>query len=139
MALVGGGGAGNVAGSNPSGTSSNVNYIGNHIYAFSGITNVNNIETSLLEFSTASTSYIICKIQFNYIEPDSDNIQYKVYINDEVIQAFQSDANNLSHIFPDSILHILIASESKVKLTAQNVTSSSTRAQIVSLVGRVYE
>ena len=36
MALIGGGGAGNVAGGNPSGTGTSLNYIGDHCYAYSG-------------------------------------------------------------------------------------------------------
>jgi len=138
MALVGGGGAGNVAGGNPAGVGTSISYIGNHVYGYSGSVAVNGSETTMLLFNVAGGQYIIAKIQFNYIEPDSDNIQYRVYINDQVVQAFQSDANNLTHLFPDSILHILIEPDSTVKLTAENITSSSTRAQIASLVGRVY-
>jgi len=114
-----------------------INYIGNHAYAYSGSVAVNNNETTMLEFRIGG-QYIISKIQFNYIEPDSDNIQYKVYINDQVVQAFQSDANNLSHLFPDSVLHILVGPYSSIKMTAENVTGSSTRPQIVSFLGRVY-
>jgi hypothetical protein len=137
MPLIGGGGAGNVAGGNPTGIGTSINYIGNHAYGYSGSIDVNNTETTLLEFSTGQ-QYMISKIQFNYVSPDSDNIQYRVYINNEVVQTFQSDHANLTHVFPDSVLNILIANESRVKLTAQNVTSSSNRPQIVSLVGRVY-
>ena len=36
MALVGGGGAPNVAGSNPAGVGSSLNYVGNLVYAYSG-------------------------------------------------------------------------------------------------------
>ena len=36
MALRGGGGAGNVAGGNPSGIGTSLNYVGDHVYAFSG-------------------------------------------------------------------------------------------------------
>ena len=137
MPLIGGGGAGNVAGGNPTGIGTSINYIGNHAYGYSGSIDVNNTETTLLEFSTGQ-QYMISKIQFNYVSPDSDNIQYRVYINNEVVQTFQSDHANLTHVFPDSVLNILIANESRVKLTAQNVTSSSNRPQIVSLVGRIY-
>jgi len=91
----------------------------------------------MLEFKIGG-EYIIAKIQFNYISPDSDNIQYRVYINDQLVQAFQSDSANLTHVFPDSVLHLLIGPYSTVKMTAENVTGSSTRPQAVSLTGRVY-
>ena len=53
MPLVGGGGAGNVAGSsNPAGTGTGLNHVGNFAYAYSGIRNIDNTITNLLEFNT---------------------------------------------------------------------------------------
>jgi hypothetical protein len=114
-----------------------LNYIGKHAYAYSGSVDINNNEITMLEFRIGG-QYIVSKIQFNYISPDSDNIQYKVYINNQVVQAFQSDAANLTHVFPDSVLHLLVGPYSAVKMTAENVTGSSTRPQAVSFTGRVY-
>ena len=61
MALVGGGGAGNVAGSNPAGVGSNLNYVGNLVYAYSGDITLNaNLPnpTTLLEFTTGAELYL---------------------------------------------------------------------------------
>ena len=57
MALVGGGGAPNVAGSNPAGVGSSLNYVGNLVYAYSGDITLNASlpnPTTLLEFTTGA-------------------------------------------------------------------------------------
>ena len=60
MALVGGGGAPNVAGSNPAGTGTGLNYVGDHAYVSSGlIDSGTTTETTMVEFTTASESYIV--------------------------------------------------------------------------------
>jgi len=57
MALIGGGGAPNVAGSNPAGVGSSINYVGTLCYAYSGDVNVAaslGNPTTMLEFETGS-------------------------------------------------------------------------------------
>jgi len=67
VALIGGGGAGNVAGgANPGGIGSSIHYIGNHAYAQSG--SIQNAgtggpDTLLLKFNTGN-SYIVGKMDF---------------------------------------------------------------------------
>jgi len=62
-----GGGNPVVGGSNPSGTGSSINYIGNHAYAYSGeITSGSGTTKTLLNFITASNSYIVGTIQFGF-------------------------------------------------------------------------
>jgi len=58
MPLVGGGGAGNVAGSNPAGTGTSLNYIGNHAYATSGAFNAETSLQTVLNFTTG-TQYVV--------------------------------------------------------------------------------
>ena len=61
MALLGGGGAGNVAGGgNPAGTSFNLNYLGDFCYAYSGIVEQNAGDvTTLLDFTTGSEIAVV--------------------------------------------------------------------------------
>ena len=58
------GGGNPVSGSNPAGTGSSLNYIGKHAYGYSGVIAVNNVEKTLLQFSTGNL-YIVAKVQFN--------------------------------------------------------------------------
>jgi len=55
MALVGGGGAGNVAGSNPAGIGSGLNYIGNKVYSYSGVFGASSSFTEKIDFTTGAT------------------------------------------------------------------------------------
>jgi len=74
MALVGGGGAGNVAGSNPAGLGT-LNFIGKHAYAYSGpITDgsgTGSASITVLEFDMPSNAYVVAKL--NWISSLSGN------------------------------------------------------------------
>ena len=77
MALAGGGGAGNVAGSNPAGIGTSLNIIGNHAYATNNVGAASSPVTALL-FSTGS-EYHVGTIQLNMgLQPDatSDAVGY---------------------------------------------------------------
>ena len=64
MALVGGGGAPNVAGSNPTGTGTGLNYIGDHAYAYSGeVDNNGSSATTALKFTTGN-EYVLGQMHF---------------------------------------------------------------------------
>ena len=70
MALVGGGGAGNTAGSGGIGTSKNLNYIGTHGYAYSGPVSSDgssSADTTALEFNTGN-SYLAGFFSFQTTE-----------------------------------------------------------------------
>lgn len=136
MALVGGGGAPHTAGSNPAGTGSSINYIGQHAYAYSGVINVNNVETIMLMFTTGN-QYIVGEVQFNTSSIGGDDYLYKIKLNGEVIQEYVT-IDQADRARPDSNIPILLPPYSKVELTAQNVTDTSGNDQIVGLVGRVY-
>ena len=63
MALIGGGGAGNVAGgANPSGTGTSLNYIGNHAYANSGVIQTETSAAPHLNFTTGG-EYIVGELE----------------------------------------------------------------------------
>ena len=62
MPLVGGGGAGNTAGSNPAGTGSSLNYVLDRVYAYSGAISCSDSERTLLDFTTGS-ELIVAKIK----------------------------------------------------------------------------
>ena len=64
MALVGGGGAGNVAGSNPAGVGTSINYIGNHAYGYAGALPASTNAETRLNFSTGAL-YIVGRITCN--------------------------------------------------------------------------
>ena len=96
MALVGGGGAGNTAGSGgTAGVGTSLNYIGNHCYAYSG--NVTDAGTSgpnatMLDFTTGSNTYIKGKFQWEPNEEGSVTIDIVVEFNGQRIYDAEFDA-----------------------------------------------
>ena len=137
MALVGGGGAGNVTGSNPAGTGSTLNYVGEFAYANSGvITTDGGNESTLLEFDTAG-SVIVGRTQFSYLSINqSDDILFRIYFNGEIIAGVQyPHVNTGSHT---NYFEIIIPPYTNVKITGDNVESSTNRDLTAMVIGRVY-
>jgi len=139
MALVGGGGAGNVAGGNPSGVGASLNYVGNHVYAVSGIVDSDGTaELTLLEFSTPSSSYIIAKVQYAMsTTADIDYICALYFDNQIVMQLNQraSTAASSTEVNP-SVIDIMLPPETSIKVTM--TSGSGGRAFSSVIVGRVY-
>ena len=90
MALVGGGGAGNIAGSNPAGTSQSLSYYrtdeGTYVWAASGTIILTTADQTCLEFSTGN------QLIFGDIEYGADwnlaastFIELQIQFNDEIV------------------------------------------------------
>jgi len=110
-----------------------IQYIGSGQYqAASGTVDVNNNETTLLEFVSP---YVNLKayVEYFYMVAASEDMMYRMYLNDIVHLALTSQSSGINRQ-PDAF--ILIAKNSKVKLTAQNVENSSTRIQAAILVAK---
>ena len=136
MPLVGGGGAPNVAGGNPAGTGTGLNYIGEHAYAYSGTIASDNNETVMLKFTTGNL-YIVGKIQFFELTISNDNIEHAVSINSEkVLRVLSSQTVGTSE--PDPYLPIIIPPYSSIEVTAKNAQGSGDLDSSVTLTGRVY-
>jgi len=137
MPLVGGGGAGNVAGSNPSGTGTSLNYIGNHAYGYSGEVTVNDNETTLLDFTLGANQYFIGKVQFNYYGTTNQDSQHSIKINGELVQRYNTPAPT-NYTEPDGTIPIIFVGGDRVQLTSKNITDSANITVIASIVGRIY-
>ena len=136
MALIGGGGTGNVAGSNPSGTGTSLNYIGNHAYAYSGVHAATaGGHTTMLEFSTGS-SYLIGKFTFGNTSASSDHIEFEISVNSEVVMACIGDA--IGESFPLKSFQLLLPAYSTIKVTTINASGGADRNVFASISGRVY-
>ena len=130
------GGGNPVGSSNPAGTGSSINYVGNHVYAHSGVVGVNNVENALLKFNTGN-QYIRATIQFNGgAAGGGDDYVYRVKYDSEIVQEYVSNSNTSDS--PNQKLNLIIPPYTKVECTAVNATDDSSNDQIVSLSGRVY-
>ena len=135
MALVGGGGAGNVAGSNPAGIGFGFNYIGDHAYAFSGPISTNNNETTLLSFTTGA-HYIVATFQAQYFSDNNDVYVHKLKMDSQEVVGFEFNGSNNA----DGAIarEIIIPPFTKVVATAVNSTDTSSNNVGATIIGRVY-
>jgi len=106
-------------------------------YAYSGSVDVTNTETDLLHMDVGS-GFIVAMVQFNYIESSGDDFKYSIYLNDLVVQGYFVGGSGATTT-ADNFVKLLVPPHTTVRCTAQNITSSTGRAQAVSFIGRVYE
>ena len=126
MALVGGGGAPNVAGSNPAGVGTSLNYVGNLVYAYSGdVTIAASLAnpTTLLEFTTGA-EIISGNVSWGSDIVGGNDTRVNISINSERIficrySSGESESNDqpLNIIIPP-FSKILIAIGAEVSVTA---------------------
>tara|TARA_R110000824_G_C15036886_1_gene659968 strand:+ start:437 stop:862 length:426 start_codon:yes stop_codon:yes gene_type:complete len=140
MSLIGGGGAGNVAGGNPSGIGSGINYVGNHAYAYSGATDVGQNAVTILRFSTGQL-YIKTIFQPQYMVANAgaatEDFRFVVKFNDqEVSSMIIAEGTDRDAFY--NVVNLIIPPYTKVEVTAANVTDTTTRAVGAIITGRVY-
>ena len=137
MALVGGGGAGNVSGSNPSGTGTSLNYVGQHAFAYSGDVSVTGSLTTMLEFSTAE-QYVVGYYQIHgtFAQIGNNQITIELTINGEsIVHTFwtfvDEDVSALEN-------RILLPPYSRVRFQLAQASGADRNMQLT-LQGRVYD
>ena len=137
MPLVGGGGAPNVAGGNPSGTGTTLNYIGEHVYANSGAILVDQSNPTLLDFTTAGTHYIVADIQMGQESTSGDDMRYQITFNGEVVMGiFMVNPTDVQPF--QNPLRLIIPPLTRVQINADNLSSNTGRETYAVLTGRVY-
>ena len=142
MALDGGGGGGGggpISSSNPAGTGSGLNYIGNHCYAYSGTVGVNGTETTLVEFTTgASVIRGQWLPQILVTAHHGDDIRFACYIDEEQIMATivaAATGNDLTGIIR---VPLIIPPFTRIKITGQNISQNLSKDTGATFTGRVY-
>jgi len=134
MALIGGGGSGNVAGGNPSGVGSTLNYIGEHAYMYTGsIVNGTN-ETTIAETSTGN-SYLVGQWQVQLFEVTTDDQAFTLYMNDEAIAT--TNLTSSKDYAPFEGIEIIIPPYTRLKITSQSLSASAKNVGSI-ITGRVY-
>jgi len=129
-----------VTSSQPVVTQTAINFTPDNLraYAYSGLIEVDDNETTLLEFDTNS-EYIKGKVNFFYSEVISnDRFEYFIYLNDIVIVQYHvfgpSDSNG-EHKLPSPI-PIIIPPFTNVKLKASNTENTNSRKQCAIFSGK---
>jgi len=100
------GGGNPVGGANPSGISSNLNTIGNHVYANSGpITVTSGSYTTGLSFSNPTgNKYVIAELYVNSADSTSSDLFYQVELDGQVINNQIINENKASVFLPFTFL-----------------------------------
>ena len=129
------GGGNPVGGSNPAGTGSVLNYVGEHAYAYSGAIACDNNETTLIDASTGN-NYIVAKFQPAVVTDTGDNMHFNVKINNELITKIQITSSTAATPYEE--VEIIIAPNSRLEITCQNDSDTSPNQCAAVLTGRVY-
>jgi len=144
MPLVGGGGAGNVAGgSNPAGTGTSLNYIGNHVYAYSGTFPSVNSTTTMLQFTTGSEyikGQLVCNAAVDFSTGNIDTgvvTGFKVTIDGQVVSLMKTES--AAEDMPSNVVQeLILAPYTTVKLERIASGSSATYLNTATFTGRIY-
>ena len=141
MPLVGGGGAGNTAGSNPSGTGSVLNYIGEHVYAYSGTFPATTSAQTTLEFTTGS-EYIVGEMVTNgaiTFGTASGGLitAFQISLNGEVVAITQIDTQSDHSPGPPTI-PLVLAPYTHVKVEVDSDDNNASILSTTMFTGRVY-
>jgi hypothetical protein len=139
MPLVGGGGAPNVSGgSNPAGTGTSLNYIGNHVYATSGAFTIGDGDVvTALDFTTDSQSYIVADIQAGFVNRSNDDNGISVKINGETISSMQF-SNTFGEYPGLGAMIIMLPPSSRIQVIGTKINGTTNDSCTVWLSGRVY-
>jgi len=115
-----------------------LNYIGSHCYALSGAVPCNNNETTLLEFTTASNSYIVANAQVDYATTIvyTEDVGFQIYFNGTPI--YRTALTSATGTTPTEEIELLIPPGTTVKITGINLTNTSNRDCAANIVGRIY-
>ena len=113
-----------------------IRYIGDYAYAFSGILGINNVETTMLEFTTGS-GFIVAEFQFMYCDVGSDDFRYNISLNGTPTSRYSLNAGTLQSN-TNTPLNLILPPNTLVVCSAVNRTGASAQDQAVTMTGRVY-
>ena len=135
MAIIAG--AGNPAGSGgTAGVGSSLNYIGDHAFMYTGAVSVTTDETTIAQFATSGISYLVGSWQPQVLTNTTDDILFKLYINDQLIAlVVQTSTKDYS---PFEEIEIIIPANTIVKITGETLVSGSKDVGSI-ITGRIYQ
>jgi len=118
------------------GTGKLLNYSGNYAFGYSGIIDVADTETTLIDYITSIQTFIGNWQGYYYESPYGEDFRFVLYLNDLKVAAFTTEGSTRGH--SRSPLDIVVPAFTTVKITAQNVTDTTPREMMASIVGRLY-
>ena len=129
------GGGNPVGGQNPAGLGSSLNYIGKHAYMYTGAVSVGTTETTIAEFTTGGNSYFVGQWQIQIMENTTDDIEFRLYLNDQEIAQIITTASK--DYTPFEEVEIIIPTDTRIKITGHNLGSGNKNVGSI-ITGEVY-
>jgi hypothetical protein len=105
-------------------------------YAFSGYIDVDNNETTLLEFNTNS-EYIDAIISVSNASGSGDDMRYYIYYNNVIVFGWYYDSPSYTGNLATTPIPLIIPPFTTVKITGDNQSSSSLRPHTAAVAGTV--
>jgi len=113
--------------------------VGNFAYAASGVVAVGSagslVESDLVNFQTGNF-LLEAAFQFHYGESSTEDFQYKIYFNDQVV--VQYVVGDRVGEQPDNVIPMIIPPYTQVKATAASYLHNNDRAQLVTITGKIH-
>ena len=109
--------------------------VGSHCYAYSGVISCTSSGTTLLDFTTGHSTYIVAEIQINATNEDASNFDYALFMNESEVAGWLNTGSHQPNQ-PQNPIKIVIPPGTHVVFKATSAASSVNHA--ASLVGRVY-
>ena len=136
------GGGNPVGGSNPAGTGSSINYIGNHMYANSGVGSAGTGgDFVALDFTSAANSYIMAELFVTYDAEDladGNQFGYKVSADGENILFSRREASAADRVDNPLPHRVKFAIPPETRIVVTGINNGSGVDLSFVLIGRVY-
>ena len=136
MALIGGGGSSNVAGSAPASTGTILQYVGDRVYCYTGATATSatqNTEKTHMDFTVQEAfdlKFLICNTSGS-----ANDIGYRFVLNGEISQQFNANDASATNE-PPNVVQLIVTPQTRVQLKSINFESGNARAFFASLIGK---
>jgi len=115
-----------------------LNYVGDHVFAYSGVRATSNTDVNLLSF-TSGSKIIKADVFFGYLDNDNKSFEYKILFNSVLVSGWVTGgAGNQANADISPIIPIVIPPYTEVLITAKNISSPDSVDQCATLTGRVY-
>jgi len=120
-----------------------LNYVGDHCYAYSGLQSISSSSQTLLSFQTGNNTIeaeIYCTGPLKFSDPASgDKTNFQISINGVAMHILGSRAANSAYTnpFPNTI-KVILPPYTNVLIESDSSTTDATQFSAASLTGKVY-
>lgn len=129
-------GSGNTVSSNPSGTGTSLNYVGDHAYGYSGAVAVANSDITLLKWNMGP-QYLVGTFQPLYMSDANvnDDYYFRIEMDGEIIASVIIDGARVYSPYEE--FDIIIPAYARIQVIAKNNESNTNNVGAM-ITGRVY-